>query len=136
MSKCIKVKEWTYFKLSITTLDKETDDENVFDEMTWRQWLKNALKRSHGIFGEGIEYYIVSHDGNILYIKVFFKDKDILSQAIATYISSEELVGRPLIVSIVLEANNIDDLSNNADDILWLTRLKEDTQNDSECAPV
>ncbi|CAB4252408.1 similar to Saccharomyces cerevisiae YBL018C POP8 Subunit of both RNase MRP and nuclear RNase P [Maudiozyma barnettii] len=136
MSKCIKVKEWTYFKLSITTLDKETDDENVFDEMTWRQWLKNALKRSHGIFGEGIEYYIVRHDGNILYIKVFFKDKDILSQAIATYISSEELVGRPLIVSIVLEANNIDDLSNNADDILWLTRLKEDTQNDSECAPV
>ncbi|SMN18494.1 similar to Saccharomyces cerevisiae YBL018C POP8 Subunit of both RNase MRP and nuclear RNase P [Maudiozyma saulgeensis] len=136
MATCKKSKEWTYFKLSMTTLDSETDDENVFDEMTWRQWLKSALKRTHGIFGEGIEYYIMKHDEKVLYVKVFYKDKDILSQAISTYISSEELVGKPLIVSIDLETSNIDDLSSSADDTLWLNRLKGDIENDSECTRV
>ena len=136
MSTCKKSKEWSYFKLSMTTQDKDIDQENVFDEMTWRQWISNALKRSHGIFGEGIEYYIIKHDDKTLYVKVFYKDSTIFSQAISTYISSDELVGKPLIVSIVLETSNVNELSKDPNDRLWMKRLKEETRIDAECAKV
>ncbi|KAG0660911.1 hypothetical protein C6P45_001459 [Maudiozyma exigua] len=136
MATCKKSKEWSYFKLCMTTQDKDIDQENVFDEMTWRQWISNALKRSHGIFGEGIEYYIIKHDDKTLYVKVFYKDSTIFSQAISTYISSDELVGRPLIVSIVLETSNTNELSNDPNDKLWVKRLKEEIRIDAECAEI
>ena len=133
MSTCKNSREWTYFKLSITTQDSDIDQENVFDEMTWRQWIKNALKRSHGIFGEGIEYYIIRHDDKTLYVKVFYKDSTVFSQAISTYISSDELVGKPLIVSIDLETPNLNEISNDPNDKLWVARLKEEIKADAEC---
>lgn len=39
-------REWQYFKLSITSFDQDVDDAHAIDQMTWRQWLNNALKRS------------------------------------------------------------------------------------------
>lgn len=133
MKQCRKTKEWYFFKLSITSQDHDTDEETVFDEMTWKQWINNALKRSHGLFGEGIEYYIINQDNRILYLRVSYKDRDLFSQAISTYISTDELVGKPLIVSIVQETDNLDKLSITDDDKLWWNKLKDDINEDEEC---
>ena len=133
MTRCKHVEEWTFFKLSITSQDPDLDQETVFDEMTWRQWINSALKRSYGIFGEGIEFYIVKHDNSILYVKVVKTDKDIFAQSIATYVSSDELVGKPLVVSILIETTNVYKLSQDNDDKLWLKKLKEDIDMDQQC---
>lgn len=133
MTNCKHIEEWTFFRLRITSQDVEFDQETVFDEMTWRQWINNALKRSYGIFGEGIEYYIVKHDNSQLFVKVSKSDKDTFSQSIATYVSSDELVGKSLIVSILVETTNPYKLSEDNDDKLWLGKLKDETDQDQEC---
>lgn len=133
MTRCKHVEEWTFFKLSITSQDPDLDQETVFDEMTWRQWINSALKRSYGIFGEGIEFYIVKHDNSTLYVKVAKTDKDIFAQSVATYVSSDELVGKPLVVSILIETTNVYKLSQDNDDKLWLKKLKEDIDMDQQC---
>ena len=133
MTNCKHIEEWTFFRLRITSQDVEFDQETVFDEMTWRQWINNALKRSYGIFGEGIEYYIVKHDNSQLFVKVSKSDKDTFSQSIATYVSSDELVGKSLIVSILVETTNPHKLSEDNDDKLWLGKLKDETDQDQEC---
>lgn len=99
--------------------------------MTWRQWLNHAFKRTHGLFGEGLEYYFIHQDDKIAYVKVNYHDKDLFASAVATYISSDELVGYPLIVSIVQETSNPRNLSVSEHDKLWLQREIEEQQNDN-----
>ncbi|CCK71203.1 ribonuclease P KNAG_0G01450 [Huiozyma naganishii CBS 8797] len=89
------------------------------DEMTWRQWINNALKRSHGIYGEGIEYYILNRDEKIIYLKVNYTDATLFSSALATYTSSDELLGFPLVVNIIQETPYLKELKTNDDDKLW-----------------
>lgn len=99
--------------------------------MTWRQWLNYAFKRAHGLFGEGLEYYFIHQDDKVAYVKVNYHDKDLFSSAIATYVSSDELVGYPLIVSIVQETSNLSNLAVSEHNKLWLQKEIEEQQNDN-----
>ncbi|EGA76128.1 Pop8p [Saccharomyces cerevisiae AWRI796] len=90
--------------------------------MTWRQWLNNALKRSYGIFGEGVEYSFLHVDDKVAYIRVNHVDKDTFSSSISTYISTDELVGSPLTVSILQESSSLRLLEVTDDDRLWLEK--------------
>lgn len=99
--------------------------------MTWRQWLNNAFKRTHGLFGEALEYYFIHQDDKVAYVKVNYHDKDLFASAIATYISSDELVGYPLIVSIAQEVSNLSNFDVSEHDKLWLQKEIEEQQNDN-----
>lgn len=105
----------------------------LIDQMTWRQWLNNALKRSYGIFGEGVEYSFLHVDDKVAYIRVNHVDKDTFSSSISTYISTDELVGSPLTVSILQESSSLRLLEVTDDDRLWLKKVMEEEEQDCTC---
>lgn len=119
------------FNFYRTSQSKEVDEEFRADEMTWRQWLNNALKRNHGLFGEGLEYYFIHQDDKIAYIKVNYHDRDILASAISTYTSTDELVGHPLVVIILQETPNLKLFEVSTDDKLWLNKEIEEQEDDN-----
>lgn len=114
-----------------TSQNKEADEEFRVDEMTWRQWFNNALKRSHGLFGAGLEYYFIHQDDKIAYIKVNYHDRDLLASAVSTYISNEELVGHPLVVTILQETCDLKALEVSDDDRLWLNKEIGELEDDN-----
>ncbi|CEP63092.1 ribonuclease P LALA0_S07e02212g [Lachancea lanzarotensis] len=87
--------------------------------MTWRQFINNSLKKSHGLFGEACEYYFLNQDGNIAYVKVFMKDAATFESAISTFISSKELTEVPVLALILQRTNDICRLDISEDDSLW-----------------
>ncbi|CCD23327.1 ribonuclease P NDAI_0B02920 [Naumovozyma dairenensis CBS 421] len=93
----------------------------------------NALKRSYGIFGEGLEYSLIHQDDKIAYVRVSHHDKDVFSSSIATYISTDELIGSPLIVQILQETSNLESLDISSDDQLWLKKVIEENEEDTAC---
>ncbi|CAI4037227.1 hypothetical protein SMKI_02G0950 [Saccharomyces mikatae IFO 1815] len=127
-------KEWQYFKLSITSFDEDIDNVHVIDQMTWRQWLNNALKRSYGIFGEGVEYSFLHVEDKLAYIRVNHADKDTFSSSISTYISTDELVGSPLTVTILQECSSLNLLDITDHDRIWLKRaVSEEEEEYCKC---
>lgn len=116
-----KYKEWQYFLLSIRA---ESDVDHI-DEVTWKQAVSNALRKSHGLFGEQIELYWLKIDNKRAIIKCGFADKDILKTALATYISSTELIGSPLVITMEQEASQLNNLFLPEDDKLWFNKIVE-----------
>lgn len=104
------------------------------DLMTWRQIINNALKRSHGIFGEGIEYFFLNQDDKIAYLKVCRTDKEIFSSGISSYISGESLIGVPLVVTILQEESNLEKIQVSDDDKLWFHRVLENEFEETQCS--
>lgn len=94
--------------------------------MTWRRWLNHALKRTHGLFGEAIEYTILNQEDKIAYIQVGFQDKDVFSTATSTYISNSELLGAPAVVRIEQETPDLKKLEVTEDDLIWYKRVTEE----------
>ena len=123
----------TYFNIYSTSFDQDVDDAHALDQMTWRQWLNNALKRSYGIFGEGVEYSFLHVDDKLAYIRVNHADKDTFSSSISTYISTDELVGSPLPLSILQESYSLWLLEVTDDDRLWLKKVMEEEEQDCKC---
>ncbi|SCU91300.1 LADA_0F09164g1_1 [Lachancea dasiensis] len=114
-----------------TSQDLKVDQELVIDEITWRQFLNNALKKSHGVFGEGCEYYLVHQHKHLAYVKVFWKDTDIFSSALSTFISTSELVGVPMILLIRQITRAVRELEVEEDDRLWHKRaISEDCEDE------
>lgn len=101
--------------------------------MTWRQLINNALRRSHGLFGEATDYHIINQEDKVAYVRIRYTDKDMFSSGISTYISSDELVGVPLVVNILQETPNLEQLDVHEDDILWLRRSIDEDIEDSQC---
>lgn len=126
-------REWYFFKLFMTTQDEVLNEDIIIDSVTWKQWIYQALKKSYGIFGTGIEYDILHEDKNFAYVKVNYFDKDQFSSAIATYISDKELVGSPLTVTILQETPKYTQLGITEDDRLWFERTGEEIDDDSRC---
>ncbi|CAI4055011.1 hypothetical protein SKDZ_02G0890 [Saccharomyces kudriavzevii ZP591] len=126
-------REWHYFKLSITSFDQDIDNDHIIDQMTWRQWFNGALKRSYGIFGEGVEYSFLHVDDKIAYMRVNYADKDIFASSISTYISTEDLIGAPLTVTILQESSSLKLLEITEHDRIWLKRAVEEEEDDSKC---
>lgn len=117
--------EWCYFKLKVTSHDSEKDNEIQVDKVTWLQMLNTALKRSHGVFGEAIEYELLYVDNLDTIAKVSVNDTDILTTAISTYIASDELVGTSLIINVLEQSNNLSGLTVHEDDRIWFKKLVE-----------
>lgn len=124
-----KYREWCYFKLHITTRDQAIDDEIKIDRVTWIQWINSALRRSHGLFGEGCEYVIMNEDDKIAYVRVNHRDSDMFASAISVFTSSEELVGHQLTCSIIQQTPLVQDLKISDDDELWLKKELEENEN-------
>ncbi|CCC68642.1 hypothetical protein NCAS_0B05580 [Naumovozyma castellii] len=138
MSKAIEpcknnFKEWQFYKLQITTQDTSIDKETIIDEITWKQWINNALKRSHGLFGEGIEYFIVNQEDKIAFLKVSYQDREAFSSAIGTYISTDDLIGTPLAVTTLQETSDVNNLEIGEDDKLWYKKFVEEIVDDAKC---
>ncbi|SCW04357.1 LAFE_0H11760g1_1 [Lachancea fermentati] len=105
----------------------------MLDNTTWRQFIHNAMRRCHGVFGEAIEYYFLSQENNIAYLKVNRFDKDNFSSGLSLYISSEELVGTSLVATIIQESDTIESLIVAEEDQLWLKRVIEECREEREC---
>ena len=60
-------------------------------------------------------------------------DKDTFSSSISTYISTDELVGSPLTVSILQESSSLRLLEVTDDDRLWLKKVMEEEEQDCKC---
>ncbi|CCF57275.1 hypothetical protein KAFR_0C02820 [Kazachstania africana CBS 2517] len=121
-------KEWIFLKVLLTSRDENFDSEVQLDLLTWKQWVNNALRRSYGIFGEGLEYYFMNQEQKIAFFKVNSKDEEQFSSAIATYTSTDELVGSPLVASIIQKTSRLSDLECNKDDELWMRREEEELE--------
>lgn len=109
----------------------DTDEEYRIDIMTWKQWLNNALKRTHGLFGEALEYSFLNQDHRRAFLRVSFMDRDMFSTAINTYISSEELTGVPTVVKVEQETSNLKLLKVTDGDMIWYRRALEDEREDA-----
>ncbi|QLQ79598.1 hypothetical protein HG537_0C02450 [Torulaspora globosa] len=129
-----KGNEWHYFKLSMKFEDTDIQEENVIDLITWKQWINNALKRTHGIFGEGIEYSFLHQESTTAYIQVASHDKDIFASAISTYISDNDLVGSPVFVLMDCESTDLTTMNISADDQVWMKRAIERNAEESQCS--
>lgn len=124
----------TYVYIHSTSFDEDIDNVHVIDQMTWRQWLNNALKRSYGIFGEGVEYSFLHVEDKLAYIRVNHADKDTFSSSISTYISTDELVGSPLTVTILQECSSLNLLDITDHDRIWLKRaVSEEEEEYCKC---
>lgn len=121
---------FTYLKYR-TSINDEQDKELKIDQMTWRQWLNNALKRTHGLFGESIEYHFLNQDDKIAYFKVRYVDSETFATAIATYTSTDELVGAPLVVNILQQVKKLEKLDISEDDKIWLKNRIEEEKEDN-----
>ncbi|KAL3231479.1 Ribonucleases P/MRP protein subunit POP8 [Nakaseomyces bracarensis] len=121
-------KEWCFFVLNISA----ADELDKIDEITWKQCISNALKRAHGIFGEQIELYWLRIDDKMAFVKVGYTDKETFKTAIATYVSSSDYVGTPLVISIEQESWNIRTIKVSEEDQLWLNKLIEEEIEDTE----
>ncbi|GAV53274.1 hypothetical protein ZYGR_0AI05580 [Zygosaccharomyces rouxii] len=128
------IKDWQYFKLNVSFENEEIAKDHPLDLMTWKQLINNALKRTHGIFGEGIEYFFLNQEDKIAYLKVSHLDKDMFSSAISTYISSDSLVGFPMTITILQEESILTKLQITDDDKLWFNKAVEEVKEDSECS--
>ncbi|CUS21195.1 LAQU0S02e08218g1_1 [Lachancea quebecensis] len=100
--------------------------------MTWRQFINNALRKSHGIFGEGCEFYFINQQNATAYIKVFFKDADKFSSAVSTFISDEELVGLPLVAHIIQTTKVLGCLQVENSDLIWLKKAIREELEDAD----
>ncbi|SSD59029.1 related to Ribonucleases P/MRP protein subunit POP8 [Saccharomycodes ludwigii] len=89
-------------------------------------FIKAALKKYHGLFGEGIEYYFLNQQNDIAYLKVDFVDKEVLQTSVSSYISGEDLVGVPLTMEILQVTNSVTSLETNEDDKLWINKEIEE----------
>lgn len=101
--------------------------------MTWKQWLNNALNRSHGVFGEAMEYLFINQDDKIAYCKVNHNDKELFTSAVTTYISNDELLGLPLVVTILQETPDLKLLQVTEDDKLWHKKVIEEEKEERTC---
>lgn len=117
--------EWYYFKVHATSQDFEKDEETKLDKITWLQIINSALKRSHGVFGEAIEYDVLHNDGLDSIIKVNYIDRQVFSTAMTSYISSDELVGVPLVFMIEQQQGKLSDITVPDEDLLWFKKLVE-----------
>lgn len=113
--------------------DPNIENETALDLITWKQWISNALRKSHGIFGEGIEYTFLNQDSNLAYVKVGLNDKDIFSSAVSTYISNEDLVGCPLFATVLQETPDLGSLEAQEEDEIWLKKAIESDDEDKLC---
>lgn len=93
--------------------------------MTWKQWINNALRRTHGIFGEGIEYMFLDQESIRAYLQVASSDRDTFSSAVSTYTSDSELVGSPVYVLIEKESPDLMALDISIDDQVWAKNALE-----------
>lgn len=116
-----------------TSQNEEKDNELIIDTITWRQLINNALRRSHGVFGEGIEYSILNTDDKIAFFKVGYNEREMFTIALTTYISSDDLVSTPLVVSIMQQTPNLKELDVSDDDRLWLNRELERDMDNNKC---
>lgn len=113
--------------------NEEIAKDHILDLMTWKQLINNALKRTHGIFGEGIEYFFLNQDDKVAYLRTSHLDKDVFSSAITTYISSDSLVGVPMTITILQEESSLKKLQITDDDKLWFNKAVEEIKEDLEC---
>ncbi|AMD21870.1 HFR015Cp [Eremothecium sinecaudum] len=122
-----------YYKLKITTQDSINVIEQTIDEMTWRQFINNALSKGHGIFGESIDYEFLNISDRIAFVRVGSHDHHTFTSALTTYVSGDELLGFPLVVEIIQETVNPTKLSITDDDKIWLKSYIESAQEDLKC---
>lgn len=115
-------KEWCYFVLNISV----SQEVEKIDAITWKQCVSNALRRAHGLFGEQIELYWLRIDDRFALVKVSYTDKDTFKTALATYISSSDLVGTPLAISIAQETWDIKAIKISSEDELWFNKVIEE----------
>ncbi|AET40577.1 ribonuclease P Ecym_6194 [Eremothecium cymbalariae DBVPG len=132
-SSCKHANDWYYFKLKLTSPNVEQDSNTHLDEMTWRQFIRHALKHSHGVFGEAIEFDFLNQDNGTAYVKVGYDDRDNFSSALSSYISSDELVGFPLVIHILQSTPNAASLHVEESDFIWLNNYIEIEKSDLEC---
>jgi len=128
----MKSDEWYLYKLKLTTMSEEDADLTI-DELTWKQYILQALGKNHGLFGQGVEHtilntkkiFIDSSYVNIAYIQVSKMDDKIFSNAINTYINYKLIDGKILTCAVLQKTDEFGKLEINDEEALWKKKLIE-----------
>ena len=128
----MKSDEWVLYKLKLTTMTDE-DAVIVIDELTWKQYLLHALGKTHGLFGQGLEYTILNTKKilidekfvNIAYVKVSKLDDNTFANAVNTYINYKLIDDKILTCNVLQRTDVFDKLEVNKEESLWKKKLIE-----------
>lgn len=128
----MKSDEWYIYKLKLSTMSKE-DQDLVIDEITWKQFIIQALGKTHGLFGQGVEQKIlntkkilISDDYiNIAYVLVSKIDDKVFGNAVNSYINYTLIEDKPLMCSVLQKTDEFEKLEVNEEETLWKKKLLE-----------
>ncbi|SCV04047.1 LAMI_0H13014g1_1 [Lachancea mirantina] len=101
--------------------------------MTWRQFVMNALRKAHGLFGESCLFEFLCINDKFAYLKVNDAESELFSVAMTTYISTDELVGFPLVANIMQRTSDLKSLIVGEDDVLWRKKAIAQQEEENEC---
>lgn len=126
-------KDWTVFKLKLTTNSHEKDLALDIDKITWKQFIQQALTKNHGIFGQGIEYELLANNthrfedktDNIAFFKVSKLDSDKFSNALNIYINTKLVHDAELVCTQLQRTDNLESLEVEDSETLWKKKLIE-----------
>ena len=109
------------------------DQDLVIDEITWKQFIIQALGKTHGLFGQGVEQKIlntkkilISDDYmNIAYVLVSKIDDKVFGNAVNSYINYTLIEDKPLMCSVLQKTDEFEELEVNKEETLWKKKLLE-----------
>ncbi|OBA28604.1 hypothetical protein HANVADRAFT_93351 [Hanseniaspora valbyensis NRRL Y-1626] len=129
--------DWIVFKLKLTTQLAEKDLVLEVDKITWKQFIQQALFKNHGVFGQGIEYELLSNKihrfeyrtDNIAFVKVSKLDADNFINALNIYINTKLLNDTELVCIELQRTDNLENLEVENSETLWKQKLIENWED-------
>lgn len=124
--------DWYIYKLKLSTMTTE-DSDIVIDDITWKQFIIQALGKTHGLFGQGVEQNILDTKKiliaeeymNIAYVQVSKIDDKVFGNAINTYINYSLIDDKPLVCTVLQKTDDFEKLEVNEEEKLWKKKLLE-----------
>lgn len=124
--------DWYIYKLKLSTMTME-DSDIVIDDITWKQFIIQALGKTHGLFGQGVEQHILDTKKiliaeeymNIAYVQVSKIDDKVFGNAINTYINYSLIDNKPLVCTVLQKTDDFEKLEVNEEEKLWKKKLLE-----------
>lgn len=133
----MKLDDWIIFKLKLTTLSPGKDLLLEVDNVTWKQFIQQALFKNHGIFGQAIEYEVLrnstirneNQNDNVAFTKVSKLDADDFINALNIYINSKLLDETELMCTELQRTDDLELIQIENSELLWKQKLIENWEH-------
>lgn len=129
----MKLDDWLIFKLKLTTQSPEKDLTLEVDNVTWKQFIQQALFKNHGVFGQAMEYEVLRNSiirnenqvDNVAFAKVSKLDADDFINALNIYINSKLLDHAELMCTELQRTDDLELIQVENSEVLWKQKLIE-----------